>query len=179
MEIARVVSESGTCSRLQVGAVLVYARRIISIGYNGAPSGMPHCVHSGMAYSESHPESKGCEIAVHAEANTIAFAAKNGISTEGSKLYVTDSPCVTCAKLLINAGIKEVIYGREYRDERGIGQLLIAGVEVTGPYGPNMHPVSTESGDGESMHPSQQPDEEVKGEWGSDQEPSRGRGSGI
>lgn len=120
--IAQLVAKRGTCRRNQVGAVLASEGRIISIGYNGAPSGMPHC----------HPEvcdpTLPCTRTVHAEANTIAFAARKGIATEGATLYVTLSPCIDCAKLIINAGIKRVIYWEAYRDQKPLRLLDEAGV---------------------------------------------------
>ncbi len=158
IDIAGIIGESGTCTRLQVGAVLTRFRRIISTGYNGAPSGMPHCVHKSV-----HPDGTetiigldndlGCMFAVHAEANVIAFAARHGVNTFGSVLYTTHSPCVNCARLLMNAGIQEVIFEHQYRDLSGIRELEIAGVTVTGPYGPGMSVVSASRGDGQSVHP--------------------------
>ena len=149
IDIAGIIGESGTCTRLQVGAVLTYGRRIISTGYNGAPAGMSHCVHdkSSLAVNTT------CPIAVHAEANVIAFAARNGVKTFASVLYTTHSPCLTCARLLINAGVKEVIFEHQYRDLSGIRELEIAGIRVTGPYGPGLHSMSTPRGNVESVHP--------------------------
>lgn len=146
IRIAGIVSEAGTCERLKVGAVLVYARRIISIGYNGAPAGMPHCYHR-------EDDDRPCERAVHAEVNAIAFAAKHGVPTKGSTLYTTDSPCLNCARLIINAGIEEVIYGREYRDARGVGELALVGIEVRGPYQPGVPGLQASGGDQPSLHP--------------------------
>lgn len=156
MRIAEVVAEAGTCSRLQVGALLVYARRIISTGYNGAPAGMDHCYHQ-------EGDERPCERAVHAESNAIAFAAKNGIKTEGATLYVTDSPCITCARLLINAGIKEVVFGREYRDNSGLAELLNAGCGIAGPYGPELSSVQAFAGDRTYLHPGQYAYPQVEG----------------
>lgn len=111
MEIAWVWSRRGTCSRLQVGSVIAKDTRIISSGYNGAPSGIVPCDHTN---SEAP-----CEIAAHAEENAIVFAAKAGISTEGTTMYCTHLPCARCARLIINAGIKEVVYQESYRSTSG------------------------------------------------------------
>jgi dCMP deaminase len=94
------------------------------MGYNGAPSGMPHCD------PEICNPDEPCTRTVHAEANAIAFAAKKGIETEGATLYTTASPCNDCAKLLINAGIKRVIFWERYRDASPMNLLMAAGVKV-------------------------------------------------
>lgn len=130
MEMARLVSLRSTCPRAQVGALIVRDHRVVSMGYNGAPSGLPHCTDVGCYHEEGYRAKSGCERSIHAEANAIAFAAKSGIPTEGATLYCTLSPCVTCANLIINAGIKEVAYGTAYRDPSGIILLRIAGLEV-------------------------------------------------
>ncbi len=116
---AQLAAKRSTCLRLQVGAILVREGRIISTGYNGAPSGLDHCDPS--CCGPDHP----CNRTVHAEANCIYFAAKHGIATEGAWMYCTDSPCKTCAEAIINAGIRHVVYLREYRD-RGPLNLLEA-----------------------------------------------------
>ncbi len=159
IDIAGIIGESGTCSRLQVGAVLTVDRRIISTGYNGAPAGMPHCAHI-MVHPDGTETIVGledgtltCIFAVHAEANVIAFAARHGVNTFNSVLYTTNSPCITCARLLINAGVKEVIFEHQYRDLSGIRELEIAGVTVTGPYGPGLSTMSTPRGDPKGMYP--------------------------
>jgi dCMP deaminase len=151
MTIANVLSTLGTCDREQVGALIIHDGRCISWGYNGAPPGMPHCDENGHGWREwaetwhrdHHREEigpsveelietvarrEGCRNSTHAEANALAFAARQGISTDGGTLYVTVSPCEVCARLLIAAGIQEVIYGREYRDGRGIQTLIDGGV---------------------------------------------------
>lgn len=123
LDIAYVVAQSSTCSRLKVGAILVHDGRVISTGYNGAPAGLDHCEHI--------PQSKvPCSRAVHAEANTIAFAAKYGTPTDGSWCYTTHSPCENCAQLLINAGIIKVGYQIKYRITSGLDLLEEAGVET-------------------------------------------------
>ena len=125
MNMAREVARLSTCNRLKVGAILTKDYRVISTGYNGTPSGMPHCSHSV-------GETGGCKDAVHAEANSIAFAARlGGSGTMDSTLYVTHSPCMECAKLIINAGISRVVYGEEYRLVEGLELLRDAGIWVT------------------------------------------------
>jgi dCMP deaminase len=123
LDIAVRLGELGTCSRAQVGALITMDGRCVSWGYNGAPPGLPHCVH--LADSQ-----EPCLVATHAEANAVAFAARQGISTEGGTLYVERSPCVDCARLAIASGIKRVVWAYDYRDESGIFMLMQAEVEV-------------------------------------------------
>lgn len=126
MRIAAVVSSRGTCNRAYVGAVIAVDGRIISTGYVGAPSGLPHCIDIG---DEISPDG-GCIRTVHAEANAIAWSARNGTSTEEATLYCTHEPCLNCAKLIINAGITRVVYEHSYRLHDGSYLLETAGVEV-------------------------------------------------
>jgi dCMP deaminase len=123
MLIARIIAKRSTCNRGKVGSVLARDRRIISTGYNGAPSGMPHCSHD---IDEDVP----CLDAVHSEVNALAFAAKYGVSTDNTVLIVTKAPCAFCAQLLINAGVKEVYFEEEYRNEKGLEILYGAGVSL-------------------------------------------------
>ncbi len=109
MLIAKLVSLRATCPRLRVGAVAVKDGYILATGYNGAPGGMDHCIDVGCLVVDGH-----CHRAVHAEQNVIAMAARKGISLEGATLYVTHFPCDTCLKLLINAGIREIVYEEMY-----------------------------------------------------------------
>lgn len=122
MEMAITASKRSTCLRKDVGAVIARDGRVLSVGYNGAPSGQPHCT------PQTCNTSAPCERAVHAEANAIAFAAKAGISTDGAELYATVSPCPYCAKLIINSGIRKVWYLEEYRDKSGIHLLTLSGI---------------------------------------------------
>ena|SRR5690554_2820516 len=122
MDTAWLWSRRSTCSRLNVGAVVAKDTRILSQGYNGAPSGLPHC-------PDPHEEGP-CRRAVHAEANALMWAARQGIRTEGSDLYCTHQPCLECSRLIINAGIGCVFYDKEYRDSSGVSLLDKAGVEV-------------------------------------------------
>lgn len=123
---AKIVSLRSTCLRKKVGAIIAKEGRTISEGYCGSPSGFEHCVDTGC---ELDNEGK-CQKTIHAELNSIIWAARNGISTEGAEMYSTTSPCITCAKAIINAGIKKVIYLEEYEDKRGIYLLKKGGVEV-------------------------------------------------
>ena len=129
MAIAMLVASRGTCDRAQVGAVIAREGRIISIGYNGAPPGLPHCNTNNHGFGEGwgrEPYETGCRNAIHAEANALAFAARYGVSTADATLYVTVSPCLTCAMLLVAAGIERVIYAERYRDTAGLNLLADA-----------------------------------------------------
>jgi dCMP deaminase len=117
MDIAQVVSTRGNCSRRKVAAVIVSDRRIISTGYNGTPRGIDNCFEGGCprcASAVSSGENLGECICAHAEENAIVQAAYHGISVRESTLYCILSPCLMCTKMIINAGIKEVVYETEY-----------------------------------------------------------------
>ncbi len=120
MEIAEIVKTRSTCLRRQVGAVIVKDNRIITTGYNGAPSGTHHCTDVGTCQriELNVPSGERHELcrALHAEQNAIIQAANIGVSTEGATLYVTLQPCVICAKMSINAGIKKIVYKGAYPD---------------------------------------------------------------
>ena len=119
-EIANLVAKRSTCLRRHVGAVLVRHKHILSTGYNGAPSGLEHCLDVGCLREElGIPSGAQQEICrgIHAEQNAIIQAALHGVSTEGSTLYCTNQPCTQCAKMLINAGVKRIVYAGEYPDE--------------------------------------------------------------
>lgn len=124
MEMAITASKRSTCSRKHVGAIVAIEGRPISVGYAGAPAGLPHCLEYGCL---AGPDG-GCIRTQHAEANAIAFAARKGIATEGATLYTTVSPCLACAKLIINAGILVVHYLEQYRKTEGIDLLHSVGV---------------------------------------------------
>ncbi len=125
MQMAVIASRRSTCNRRQVGAIIMLDGRPLSIGYAGSPAGTPHCLDVGCLYG---PDG-GCIRTQHAEANAIAWAARKGIQLEGSTMYVTLSPCLSCAKLIVNAGIKKVIFDEPYRDESGVDYLTDAGVD--------------------------------------------------
>ena len=126
MEIAHLVAKRSTCLRRQVGAVLVRNKHILSTGYNGAPSGLAHCLDVGCLREKlGIPSGQQQEICrgIHAEQNAIIQAALHGVSTEGATLYCTNQPCAQCAKMLINAGVRQIVYEGDYPDELAL-QLL-------------------------------------------------------
>lgn len=115
MKIAIQVASRSTCNRNNVGAVVVRDRTILSTGYNGSIKGLEHCDDVGHLIVNGH-----CIRTVHAEANSIAQAAKNGINCDGAEIYVTSNPCWNCFKLLINAGIKKINFNHLYNDDQRI-----------------------------------------------------------
>jgi dCMP deaminase len=134
LEMARVISRRATCLRRRVGALLVRDKRILTTGYNGAPAGLPHCEEVGCQRERlGVPSGQRVELcrALHAEQNAIIQAALHGVTTRGAVLYCTTQPCVTCAKMLINAGITRVVYEGDYADPMALAMLREAGVEVT------------------------------------------------
>ncbi|MCX6679562.1 MAG: dCMP deaminase family protein [Methanothrix sp.] len=131
MEIASVVAKRSTCLRNQVGALFVRNKRILTAGYNGAPSGLDHCdvvgcAREGVASGTHHELCR----AVHAEQNAIIQAALHGISIEGATLYCTHQPCILCAKMMINARVTKVVYQLSYPDGTALDFLHQAGIEV-------------------------------------------------
>ena len=113
MNIAREVATRSTCSRKHVGAVIVRDRTILSTGYNGSVRGLPHCDDVGHMMEDGH-----CVRTLHAEANAIIQAAKNGTRIDAAAIYVTASPCWTCFKTIANAGLQKIVFGEFYRDQR-------------------------------------------------------------
>lgn len=114
MKIAHQVASRATCDRKSVGAVFVSSlRHILATGYNGSAAGLPHCDVAGHMMEDGH-----CVRTIHAEANAICQAARNGTSLAGSTCYVTASPCWPCFKLMVNSGIKRIVFGEFYRDKR-------------------------------------------------------------
>ena len=131
MEIAAMVASRSTCMRRQVGCVVVKDRRILSTGYNGAPSGVAHCGEVGCRrMQEGIPSGERVEMCrgVHAEQNAIIQGARYGIILQGATAYITTQPCSICTKMMINAGIEEIIYQGEYPDELSKELLKEAGV---------------------------------------------------
>jgi len=133
LEVAHLVAKRATCLRRRVGAVLVKDKKILATGYNGAPAGLVHCFEIGcireklkIPSGERHELCRG----LHAEQNVILQAALYGVSTKGSTLYLTNQPCVICAKMLINAGIKEVVVSDGYPDELAKKFLKEAKIKV-------------------------------------------------
>jgi len=122
LKMAHVWAENSYCKRRQVGALIVKNRMIISDGYNGTPSGFENICEDETGSTKQY--------VLHAEANAITKVAKSNNSSEGATLYITDSPCVECSKLIIQAGISRVVYDREYRIIDGLVLLHRAGVQV-------------------------------------------------
>jgi len=133
MEMAHVIAKRSTCLRRKVGAILVKEKHILSTGYNGAPKGMKHCSeigclreHMNIPSGERHELCRG----LHAEQNVIIQAAVFGTSIKGSTLYCTNTPCVVCVKMLINAGVQEIIYAGDYPDELAKCMLSESGLKI-------------------------------------------------
>lgn len=127
MDIATVVAKRGNCLRRQVAAVIVKDRRIISTGYNGTPRGVRNCCEGGCARCASDAPSGsdlGECVCCHAEENAITQAAYHGIALRGAVIYSTLSPCLICAKMIVNAGIVEVVFGDEYEFSQQTRALL-------------------------------------------------------
>ncbi len=154
LNITAQIAARSTCERLQVGAILVKDTRIISMGYNGVPSGHQHCIdYCKEIYNNNSDYDRDYSVydefkrskdfldmhykfsvdnEIHAEMNAILYAAKNGVSTEGTDLYVSYSPCINCAKSILQAGIKNVYYSYDYdRGTKGTDFLESNGVECT------------------------------------------------
>lgn len=113
MNIAEQVATRSTCDRKYVGAVVVRDKIILSTGYNGSIRGLPHCSEAGHLMENDH-----CVRTIHAEANALVQAARNGVNINNSEIYISASPCFNCFKMLTNAGIKAIYYKEFYRDER-------------------------------------------------------------
>lgn len=131
MEMAKLVSTRSTCIRRHVGAVIVKDKRVLSTGYNGAPKGSKHCEELGCIRVELNvPSGTRHELCrgVHAEQNAVIQAAYFGVSVKDSTIYTTTFPCSMCAKLLINAGIKEIVYYDGYPDD--LSKELLAETEI-------------------------------------------------
>lgn len=130
MNIALAAASRATCPRKHVGAVIVLDKTILSTGYNGSVRGQPHCDEEGIGCMM---EDGHCVRTVHAEANAIIQAAKNGVRIDGGSLYTTASPCWWCFKLIANSGLKRIVYGELYRDARITVLADEAGIELAGP----------------------------------------------
>ncbi len=136
MAITQLVATRSTCRRRRVGAVAVADKRILATGYNGAPSGLKHCLEIGCLREQTNvPSGQRHELCrgIHAEQNVIIQAAFHGISIAGADLYCTELPCVICAKMLINAGINRIVYLSGYPDDLSRSMLAEAGVTLV-PY---------------------------------------------
>lgn len=133
MDITKLVAKRSTCLRRAVGAVIVKDKRILSTGYNGAPTGIEHCIDRGclreelnIASGERHELCRG----IHAEQNAIIQAAFHGVSIRGATLFCTNLPCSICTKMIINAGIEKIIYASGYSDSLAVDLLKEAGIEA-------------------------------------------------
>lgn len=122
LRMARIWAENSYCKRRQVGAIVVKDRRIISDGYNGTPSGFENVCEDENGLTKTY--------VLHAEANAITKLARSSNNSDGSTLYVTSSPCIECAKLIIQSGIRRVVYDEQYRLDDGLRLLRRAGIEV-------------------------------------------------
>jgi len=135
LRIAQLVATRATCLRRTVGAVIVREKRILATGYNGAPNGVPHCFElpGGCLREAMHiPSGQRQELCrgLHAEQNAILQASAFGVSLKGSEIYVTHQPCVTCAKMLINAGITRVVFIGSYPDELALEMLREGNIKL-------------------------------------------------
>jgi dCMP deaminase len=134
MDIARLVARRSTCLRRQVGAVLVKDRNILATGYNGTPSGLRHCSEVGcVRQMQNVPSGQRHELCrgLHAEQNAIIQAAKHGTNISGSILFCTNTPCVICSKMIINAGIRQVVFLEGYPDRLSLDMLAESGIQVS------------------------------------------------
>ena len=130
MRIAHEVATRSTCPRLAVGAVVVRDRRILTTGYNGSPSGMPHCEDVGCLIRVVDGR-ESCQRTLHAEQNAIIQAAYHGVSVRNSLIYCTHQPCLLCVKMVMNAGIQEVRYVGAYPDPHAVELAAEGGLKVT------------------------------------------------
>jgi len=133
MEMAELTAQRSTCMRRNVGAVIVKDKHAVATGYNGAPQGVPHCDELGGCLRQQLgvPSGQRHEIcrALHAEQNAIIQAAKMGNAIEGATIYVTHKPCIICAKMIINSGIKRIVVREDYPDEMSDKMLADAGLK--------------------------------------------------
>ncbi|MEA2681491.1 MAG: dCMP deaminase [Candidatus Binataceae bacterium] len=135
MTITREVAERSTCLRAKVGAVIVRDRSILATGYNGSPAGLPHCTEVGcLVYESRTPDGdveQNCYRTIHAEINAISQAARNGAAIRDADIYVTHTPCIQCLKVLINTGVRNVYYAREYKLHTLAVMLAHASIKLT------------------------------------------------
>ena len=125
MNIANEVATRSTCDRKHVGAVIVRDKTILSTGYNGSIRGLKHCDEAGHEMENTH-----CVRTIHAEANAIVQAARNGVQIDKSEIFITASPCYDCFKMIANAGIQIIYYGEFYGDDRIISHAKELGIEL-------------------------------------------------
>ena len=125
MNIANEVATRSTCDRKHVGAVIVRDKTLLSTGYNGSIRGLPHCNEVGHEMESDH-----CIRKIHAEANAIVQAARNGVQIDNTEIFITASPCYDCFKMIANTGIKIIYYGEFYREERIITHAKELGIDL-------------------------------------------------
>jgi len=133
MEMTEVVAKRSTCLRRKVGALIVKDKRVLATGYNGAPSGLKHCEETGCLREQNNvPSGERHELCrgLHAEQNAIIQAALHGSSINGAILYCTHQPCILCTKMIINAGIKRVVFKGAYPDKLASEMMTEAGIEI-------------------------------------------------
>ena len=134
MKMAELVSTRSTCMRRQVGAVIVQDKHIVATGYNGAPRGIMHCDERGECLRQKLgvPSGERHELcmALHAEQNAIIQAATSGQTIEGATIYITHQPCIICAKMIINAGIRRIVVKEGYPDQLSVDMLAEAGLKI-------------------------------------------------
>ena len=131
MQIAELVATRSTCLRRSVGAVIVKNKRILATGYNGAPTGVPHCAETGcLRVQRNVPSGQRHELCrgIHAEQNAIIQAASHGVTISGADLYCTNLPCSICTKMIINAGLKTVYYKDGYADD--LSKQMLADTDI-------------------------------------------------
>jgi dCMP deaminase len=126
MRIAQQVATRATCDRKHVGAVIARDKSILATGYNGSIRGLPHCDEEGHLMEDGH-----CVRTIHAEANAIIQAARHGVRIDEASIYVTASPCWGCFRMIANAGMKRIVYGEFYRDDRIFEFATKLGIELT------------------------------------------------
>lgn len=132
-EITALVAKRSTCTRRKVGAILVRDKRILATGYNGAPSGVSHCIDVGCLRDQlGIPSGQRHELCrgLHAEQNALIQGSRYGVAMDGADLYCTTLPCIICTKMIINAGIKKVYYSEGYADDLSLGMMEEAKIEL-------------------------------------------------
>ena len=130
IDITLKIARRSSCVKAQQAALLVKDNRIISFGYNGPPAGTINCIDEGGEESCGKDSNGSCFLGVHAEQNAIGYAARNGIQTEGCIIYCTQSPCISCAKLIVASGINIFFYLEDYRLRDGLDFLMAANVQT-------------------------------------------------
>lgn len=137
MELAENLAKRSHCVRAQVGAVLTKETRIVSLGYNGPPAGTHNCDIEWPKDGCPRDSKGSCSLALHAEQNAILYAAKNNVEIQGATLYVTLSPCISCARVIFTTGIKKVFYLNSYAEFKGLDKD--EGVEFLKKFGVDVH----------------------------------------